>query len=123
MRRHLRTCAIRHARVHHFDTRNRLTDDSRSRIVLRMGVSSGRAAQRLRARRTRKRLTLSALCEQLRERGVDTSIGYLSDIERGRREPGDLAMVLAFEETLGVPAEAWLNFAALTRFLEMRRSA
>lgn len=79
--------------------------------------------QRLRAVRRRRRLTINRVKERLAARGVETSIGYLSDIERGARQPASLEMVLAFEETLGIPCEVWPNFTALSRFLELRRAS
>lgn len=81
---------------------------------------------RLRLRRERRAggTTLEGLRDVLfNSYGVDTSLGYLSDIERGAREPRDLDMVIAFESIFGIPAESWPNFRGLSRFLELRKEA
>lgn len=77
----------------------------------------------LRATRRRRRLPYRRVVERLSDRGIETSISYVSDVERGTRELGSLAIALAFEEMFGIPAEAWPKFSALPKFLELRKRA
>lgn len=81
------------------------------------------AGQRLRALRKRRRLSLQRVRDRLAERGVETSVGYIAEIERGESQPANLEMVLAIEDIFKIPAESWPRFTALARFLELRRAS
>ena len=75
----------------------------------------------LRRAREQRRWSLRDLEEELGERGVKASNSFLSQVEKGDREPDRLELVIAFEELFEIPAESWKNFAALTRWLELRQ--
>ena len=79
--------------------------------------------QILQKERARRDLTLDELSAELKNHGARVSRSFLHEIEKGAAEPRELSLVLAFEEALGIPAETWPNFAGLTRFLELRKSA
>ena len=77
----------------------------------------------LKKARRRRRWSYGRLVLQLTARGVSVGRSWLSQVEKGKREPSNLAFVVALEEVLGVPVESWPNFSALPRLMEMRRRA
>jgi len=64
----------------------------------------------LRKTRVAKRITLRQLSTF-----TDKSIGYLSDIEQGRRRPPDLETVNKIEDLLGVEDGSLVNMASKLR--------
>ena len=74
--------------------------------------------------RVANRLTLRMVSEHL-----NLSIGYLSDIEQGRKGPPDLETVRKYEELVGIEDQSLLTFASklktkvrsdITHSLQMR---
>lgn len=63
-----------------------------------------------RDKRVAKRITLREISE-----AVGKSIGYLSDIEHGRKGPPDLETVKRIEETLGINDHSLLTVASKLR--------
>ncbi len=64
----------------------------------------------LRKARVAERITLRQL-----SKFTDKSIGYLSDIEQGRRRPPDLETVNKMEELLGVEDGSLVSMASKVR--------
>jgi transcriptional regulator with XRE-family HTH domain len=64
----------------------------------------------LKKARVSQRMTLRELSEYLGK-----SIGYLSDIEQGRKGPPDLETVRKMEECLGINDHSLANFASKLR--------
>jgi len=77
-------------------------------------------SERLRTARQARRWSLRDLEAEVAALGVVVSDSMLSQIEEGGRQPKSLDLVVAFEELFAIPVEAWTNFAALTRLLELR---
>lgn len=64
----------------------------------------------LKKARVAKKITLRELSEY-----VGKSIGYISDVEHGRKGPPDLETVRKAEEFLGVQGAKLINLAAMLR--------